>query len=216
MINNGIIFVINSLRVLSIASFSNFNKLNFKTMAKIIQNLYLQGARGMLGKQLVYRTVNGVFIVSTRPIRRAELTEAQKRQNKRFKYATIYGKSILNDPEIGPIYQAAASELNAYRSAYQLAVTDYLRVPEIEDLTYPSGEAGTVLLVEAFEDPQLAKVTFSILDAADEILETGDATLQTNGIQWAYRLQKDVPEAGKVKVDAYDFPGNIATKMYEL
>lgn len=185
-------------------------------MARISKNLYLTGANGMLGSQLVYKKVDGKMIVSSPPIRNAAPTEAQKRQNRRFKYASIFGKSILEDAQYGPVYQAAASKLKAYRSAYQLALTDYLRAPEIGDLVLPSGLAGSVLLVEAMEDPQVTKVIVSILDASDAIVESGLATLETNGIQWSYTLQQDVPEGGQVLVKAYDIPGNVSTKSFVL
>lgn len=185
-------------------------------MTKLKKNLFLQGASGMLGSQLVYRTVDGTTIVSSRPIRRTAPSKAQQRQITRFKYASIYGKAVQEDPALGPIYEAAAAKLGAFKSTYQLAVTDYLRSPEIGDLLIPSGVAGTVVLVEAFEDPRLAKVDFTILDGAEEVMETGAALLETNGIQWAYTLQQDIPEGGKVLVQAYDLPGNVSTKSFNV
>jgi len=47
------------------SSFIFFHTLNFTIMATLKKNLFLQGASGMLGGQLVYRTVNGQTIVTS-------------------------------------------------------------------------------------------------------------------------------------------------------
>lgn len=47
-------------------------------MAQIKKNLFVQGASGILGKQLVYKTINGKTFISTRPVRTGEASEAQK------------------------------------------------------------------------------------------------------------------------------------------
>ncbi|MEQ8881161.1 MAG: hypothetical protein RLQ12_16070 [Cyclobacteriaceae bacterium] len=185
-------------------------------MSKLIKNLFLQGASGMLGNQLVYRRVNGQTIVSSRPERRSEMSDTQKRQNMRFKYATVFGKNAIADEVLGPIYAAAVARMPRFSSAYTLAVTDYLKAPEIGDIVLPSGASGSQGLVEAYEEPQLAKVAFDIIGEDESVISSGEATPTDNGIQWEFTLTQDIPEGGSIRIRAYDLPGNVSTKSFTV
>ncbi|WP_258102298.1 hypothetical protein [Marinoscillum pacificum] len=185
-------------------------------MAQLQNNLFLQGARGMLGKQLVYKTVGGKLIVSTRPVRSGEATEAQKQQNTRFRYASFYAKKAIKDPILGPIYESAVKRLSKFNSAYQLALTDYLKTPEIGDISIASITSGSMVLVEAFKDPELNKVEVAILAKNKSVIAAGEATPTINGIQWEFELPVDIPEGGKLEVKAFDLPGNVETKTFDV
>lgn len=185
-------------------------------MAVLKKNLFLQGASGMLGGQLVYRNVNGETIVSTRPERRRVICETQKKQNTRFKYASVFAKHAIQDEVLGPIYSAAITRISKFSNPYVLAVTDYMKAPEIGDVLLESGVAGSTLLVEAYEQPQVAKVVVEILTEDEHILASGEARLTDNGIQWEFVLTQDVPEGGSVLVKAYDLPGNVTSKAYSV
>ncbi len=185
-------------------------------MATLKKNLFLQGASGMLVSQLVYRSMNGQTIVSSRPVGRGEGSEAQKRQNMRFKYATSFAKHAMANEVLGPIYEAAAAGITRVRNAYTLAVTDYLRAPEIGELILPGGASGSRGLVEVYEDPQLAKVRFDIIGEDESVISSGEATPTDNGIQWEFTLTQDIPEGGSIRVRAYDLPGNVSTKSFTV
>ena len=185
-------------------------------MTKLKKNLFLQGASGTLGDQLVYRRVNGATIVTTKPVGRGEGSEAQKRHNMRFKYATVFAKNAIADDVLGSIYAAAAARMTRYRNPYTLALTDYLKAPEIGDILIESGAAGSTMLVEAYEQPQLAKVMVDILAEDESLVTSGEATITDNGIQWAFTLTEDIPEGGSIRVRAYDLPGNVSTKSFTV
>lgn len=185
-------------------------------MAVLKKNLFLQGASGMLGGQLVYRSVNGETIVSSRPERRRVISETQRMQNNRFKYASAFAKQAIQDDVLGPIYAAAVVRMIRYQNAYTLAVTDYMKAPEIGDIILESGVCGSKLLVEAYEQPQVSKVLVDILTEDEEIISSGEATITNNGIQWEYVLTHDIPEGGSILVKAYDLPGNVTTKSYTM
>ncbi len=71
-------------------------------MAQVRNNLVVQGLSGMLGKQLVLRTrKNGKTFVSAAPRRRADYvpSEAQKKQQARFRAAVAYAKEAKNRQE---------------------------------------------------------------------------------------------------------------------
>ncbi len=185
-------------------------------MAQLKKNLFLQGASGTLGGQLVYRRVNGETIVASKPERTAPMSEAQKRQNMRFKYASVYAKNAIADDVLGPIYAAGAARMTRYRNPYTLAVTDYLKAPEIGDILLESGASGSTMLVEAYEQPQLAKVMVDILAEDESLVTSGEATVTDNGIQWAFVLTQDIPEGGSIRVRAFDLPGNVSTKSFTV
>ena len=185
-------------------------------MAKLVKNLYLQGASGMLGGQLVYRSVNGETIVSSRPERRRIISETQKRQNTRFKYATVFAKYAIQDDMLGPIYAEAAARMIRYQNAYTLATADYMKAPEIGDILLEGEACGSTLLVEAYNQPQVAKVIIDILTEDARVVTSGEASLTDNGIQWKFVLTQDIPEGGSVLVKAYDLPGNVASKTFTV
>lgn len=185
-------------------------------MARMKKNLYLQGSSGTLGGQLVYKTVDGQMVVSVTPSRVKPPSEKQKQQNKRFKYASIFAKKVMENDELGKIYTDAAKRIKRFKSGYQVALTDYLRSPEIGDLTVPSQTAGSVLLVEAFEDPQVKSVTFYVLDTNGEVVENDSGSPHENGIQWMYTLKNNLSADMKVKVEAYDIPGNMSNQTFDV
>ena len=184
-------------------------------MAKITKNLYLQGASGMLGSQLVYKTVNGETIVSTKPVRTVEASESQKNQQRKFKFAISYARQAITDATLGPIYEEATARKRNISSSFQMALTDYLRVAEIGELDFGSGTAGNPILVEAIKDPKLDRVEVAILSSDSMVMSVGEATPTANGIQWSYVLPSDLPANGKVEVRAYDLPGKVAVKVFD-
>lgn len=185
-------------------------------MAKLVKNLFLQGASGALGGQLIYRRENGQTIVASKPTSRGKISEAQKQLNVRFRNATIYAKHATADDVLGPIYTEAVARMIRYRNAYTLAITDYLVAPEIGDIDLKNGISGSTMLVEAYEQPQVAKVLVDILTEDKQVVTSGEASLTDNEIQWEFTLTQDVPEGGSITVRAYDLPGNVTTKSYSL
>ena len=88
--------------------------------------------------------------------------------------------------------------------------------PEIGDIELKSGVSGSTMLVEAYEQPQVAKVVVDILTEDEQMLTSGEASLTENEIQWKFTLTQDIPEGGSILVRAYDLPGNVTTKSYSL
>jgi hypothetical protein len=67
----------------------------------ISNNLFMQGVRGAIGKQLVFRVVNGKQIVSNYPdMSDRKPSTAQKKQNSRLKQANIIVKKIKADQQL--------------------------------------------------------------------------------------------------------------------
>jgi hypothetical protein len=92
-------------------------------MAKVIDNLIIQGLSGRIGKQVVIRRRrDGSIVVAAAPPRNTGRipTEGQAAYRERFRAAIAHAKVAKNDPEV----IRAASERG--QSAFNWAVSDYL------------------------------------------------------------------------------------------
>ena len=97
-------------------------------MAKVFDNILISGLRGKVGKQLVFRVINGVTIASRAPGKpdRKKETEAQRRTRTTFRAASQWAKAQLADPEKKRYYMQLAKTWNL-TNAYTAAVKDYMR-----------------------------------------------------------------------------------------
>ena len=67
----------------------------------ISNNPIMQGVRGAIGKQLVFRNVNGKQIISSYPdMSDVKRSRKQKKQNSRMKEANVIVKAIKSNPEL--------------------------------------------------------------------------------------------------------------------
>lgn len=101
-------------------------------MATIATNVIMNGFRGKLGNELVFRTMRGrTFISPTarKPDKRKE-SAAQRTTRITFKQAAEWAQSILLNPEKKVYYQHRAKALKL-PNAYTAAITDYMRKPKV-------------------------------------------------------------------------------------
>ncbi len=96
-------------------------------MAQVFNNVLTSGLRGRIGKQLVFRVVNGATIVSRAPAKpdRAKETEAQRKTRTTFRAATQWAKAQLTIPGRRDYYIQLAREWNL-TNAYTAAIKDYM------------------------------------------------------------------------------------------
>ncbi|NML40422.1 hypothetical protein HHL17_24710 [Chitinophaga sp. G-6-1-13] len=187
-------------------------------MAKAIDNVILYGAHGTIAKQLVVRQRFGQSILSKRPTRsKGKATEAQQAVRDRFLSASLYAKSVMANPVLLDMYRAAAKN---GLSAYNVAMLDALRPPEIKDVNTAAytGKTGETFLIRAIDEFKVKAVTVSIYSADNQLVETGAAVLQVNGLDWLYTATKDLNTltGTKIKAEASDLPGNTAVKEMVL
>jgi hypothetical protein len=187
-------------------------------MAKSNENVVLHGTHGTLAKQLVIRQRYGQSILSKRPNHvKGRVTPGQQAVRDRFLSASLYAKAVMANPDQLAVYRAAAKN---GLSAYNLAMADALRAPEIKDMntaTY-TGKTGEPILIRAIDDFKVKEVTVAIYSADNQPVETGNAVLQANGLDWLYTATKDLVSltGSKVKVQASDLPGNATSKEIVL
>jgi hypothetical protein len=180
-------------------------------MAKSRRNVVTFGLSGLIGDLLVFRQKAGKTFVSNKPkpSTKAPTAEMLKVRNL-FRRAAIYAKAIIKDTAKKAAYLAAAKP---GQTAFNVAFADYQKGPEIEaELAFPgySGAIGQQLRASIIDNFTVKSVTFSILDAAGQIMESGEAVQTEDGLDWVYTTTVENASfaGGKVVIKAYDNPGN--------
>jgi len=188
-------------------------------MARVSNNIITQGLSGTIGGTLVFRQVGGRTIVSAAP-RESEKTPTpgQQAQQERFQMAAFYAKAQLADPAGKAEYEAARTD--EQRSAYTIAVADFMQAPDIHevDLSSYQGRAGDTIRVRVTDNFKVLSVTVSIENGDGSAVEQGAAVKAVNGIDWLFTAtQANASLAGdKITVRATDKPGNLAAETRTL
>jgi hypothetical protein len=185
-------------------------------MARIKNNVLLSGVSGRVGN-LVFKVRNGKTFVSARPKTTKAPTEKMLKSCMNCALASQYAKAALADPERSAFYKAVRSK---GKSAYRLAVADYLKAPVIESVKVfdCTGEAETTLFLIDVNKTGLAKITISIEDQNGNLVESGDASGHESLRTWYYQATTpNLFSKGKsILVRAWDVPGKMAETMREL
>ncbi len=181
-------------------------------MAKIAKNIVMQGASGKLGDQIVIRQRGGETILSQAPgPRTKEPTEGQKTHQARFQEAILYGQGVAADPAAKAEY---ATKADARRSAYNVAVADFMNAPSVDevDVTSYHGAVGDTIRVRAIDDFKVVQVQLSIYNADGTMVEQGNAVQQDNKIDWLYTAtaNNESTAGDKIVIRASDKPGHFA------
>jgi hypothetical protein len=99
-------------------------------MGNVQENLLTKGFSGKIGDEIVFRQVGNRTLFAKRPRKRSSLTPNQVTHQARFRDAVFFAKTMLLDPVLKEEYQSLARQFNL-RSAYNAAVTDFLKEPQI-------------------------------------------------------------------------------------
>ena len=183
-------------------------------MAIINGNILLVGLRGLLGDQLLLRRDKaGRTIVSVRPRfdPHRKFSLPQIARHNAFREAAAYAMTAKNNPLY--LARTQGTPLNAYN----LAISDWLRPPEILDLDPGgwTGQPGQLLRVTAVDNVLVTDVSISITLPDGALVEQGPAT-QLDDLHWEYRTTR--PTAGPLLVTAlaHDLPGHAACKTRHI
>ncbi|RYZ19957.1 MAG: hypothetical protein EOO10_23745 [Chitinophagaceae bacterium] len=174
-------------------------------MAKMRDNNATYGIRGKVN-QFVYRQRYGETVVSKPPIRVAPFTEEQMQVHSTFKRASLYAKSITTDPAMKAAYQQKARRGS---TAYNMALADYFKAPEIVEIDLSAISSGTISSIVT-DNFKVKQVTVSIEAADGSLVESGDAVQQPDGLHWVYTTTSANANVSgnKVSITATDLPGN--------
>lgn len=176
-------------------------------MAKVVKNIITQGLSGSLGHQISFRhDAAGRTILGLKPTRNGDHTgsERQLAHQERFRKAVAYARVAARTE---PAYAAQATALH---SAFNVAVADWFREPEIAevDLTGWNGNAGEVIRIQAHDDVEVQTVRVTVMDGSGGELEAGTAE-RVNG-WWVYTTRNSHPLTSPVHIVARDLPGHEA------
>lgn len=174
------------------------------------ENLFTEGVNGSTKNMTITKRQSGDYIMHHRRGPNTKgLSKKQEAVQERFKLATLYAKSIMNNPEKRALYDAA---IRPDFSAYTLAVADALRVPKVHEINTDNytGTAGQLINVVATDDFKVTNVKVSIYKSTGELLESGEAIVQETGKDWVYTttIANDELAGSKVVAVALDLPRN--------
>jgi hypothetical protein len=186
-------------------------------MAKSKNNPLTKGLSGMIGQQIVFRSWNGKTFVSVAPKKHKKQSSIQKENRTKFKRATLFAKSMMNDPAKKAEYKEIAKKLQL-PNAYTAAITDYMRNPAIEalDLTNYSGSSEEEIKVTASKkDFELQEVEVVIIDKNGEEVENGSAKKGVAG-EWIYKTTNTLEEKEDVRflIKVKDKTGRVVDKRF--
>jgi signal peptidase I len=189
-------------------------------MPKIGNNPIMKGLSGMLGDVVVYREQRGTMVMSNRPKKPAAPTNHQKLQGSKFRQAVAYAHAQMEIPEAKAEYDARIDN-KKFVSGFSVAVTDYLKGPEITAIEASEyrGQVGDPIVIVAIDNFKVTDVNVQIRSAADALIEEGPAIQNpANELAWIFATtQANAQLAGtKIVVRAKDKPNNVTTKELVL
>jgi len=187
-------------------------------MAESKNNIITHGLSGKVGDLIVFSQRNGKTIVSRAPKEKVgDYTANQKAHQLKFQKATLYAKSVMQDPDQNQMYSAAADASKGI-STYNVAVADLLKAPDIEtiDLSAYTGKKGDVIKIIVLDDFAVKAVTVKIENADGSLVEEGSAV--DSGFEWIYNATENNKDlAGdKITIKATDNPANLTEKTQTL
>ena len=166
----------------------------------------IEGFRGQIGNLIFRRLPDGTTVVTQAPRKKNKRQKKrakekrslpQKTHNDRFQDASWYGKRASRE---NPIYAKLAAA-DPMRNAYNFAVSDWFKPPEIHCIQRRNG----YILVEATDNIMVTRVRVTILDGERKVMEKGDA-IMTRGNWWKFTTQT----SGKtILAEAWDLPKNV-------
>lgn len=179
-------------------------------MSNSRENVITRRLHGKFADQIVFRTRNGKSVTANCPSKpKGAPKPGQLQTRDRFRNAATWARKILTDPDMRAAYEAKADD---GRTAYVVAMTDYLRPPRISEILTDDyhGHAGNIIRVGAVDDFRVREVHVQLLDPAGNQIEEGPCTLDTFELFWEYTAQKEVSSLPglTIRAIAIDNPGH--------
>jgi hypothetical protein len=187
-------------------------------MARVTRGSLLQGISGKIGG-IVVRQVGNQTIVSAAEAKgeRAPRSARQQAHLDRFFAAQCYAGAQMQDPATKALYATGINE--RLTSARVVAIADFMNPPTVVAAEWSGyqGRAGDVIRVVATDDFAVTALTVRLETAAEDLLEEGLATLLPDGA-WAYTVVRPhtAGPGTRILVQAYDRPGNVGSRLYQL
>ena len=187
-------------------------------MGKSKANYAITGLSGKVGKIFVYRQRGGETIVATPPVRTAPPTPKQIQQQTKFAQAAAYARNALLDPTLKEAYTTEAKKRRNV-SPYNMAMTDFLRPPQITNVdhsAYTGDTSDQKIIIEVADAFKVVSVKVKITAANNSTLEEGTATLVKGKWEYTTTTNNATLTGTKITLTATDRPGNTTTKEITL
>lgn len=183
-------------------------------MAISKQNVITYGASGKFAGQMVIRQRGTKVVLCKLPKERKTAPSQNELQvREKFLEASVYAKTAMSNESIRQAYQAAAA---GGQSAFNVALADAFIAPQIRsiDPAAYTGAAGSIVRVRVTDNFKVQTVSVQVHSAAGQLLEKGNASPESNGLDWSYAATQanDSPAGSKLIVQATDLPGNVTTR----
>lgn len=173
------------------------------------KNVVIKGAKGSIGKELVFRQRGGKTVISAFPSFKEpeKSTEAQHAWKTKFFYAVSYGKQVNADPVLRAAYEKKAKP---GVSVFNLAIKNYLKPPVVGDFnlegyTGAIGDSIKLLIVDIMMERE---VFIAIKSADGTLIEEGNAVMQAMDVEWIYTATQvnPNPETSIYQVNILNYP----------
>jgi hypothetical protein len=179
-------------------------------MSKTTQNSITKYYSGKFGQDFVLRNIDGMSVLAKLP-KPSDKPRSPKQLviNRSFTRAVNYAKLAMADPELLELYIAKGKQIG--KSAYRLALSDYLVPPKIEeiDADHYHGIVGNLITLVVSSDLKVIQVNLKIM-AGNSVIEEGDCVVQAINQVWVYKAKVAVTDISGLTITAtaYGIPGN--------
>jgi hypothetical protein len=181
-------------------------------MTKVNVNEMFESLSGKYGKKHVLRNLSGKTILAKRPAAPGMMTTSQAGQRTRFGEAIEYAVFVRDDLEK---WQRYVSRKVPGKSAFNLAVGDYLTSPEIQKISTGEylGHPGGKIIVTAVDKFEVCNVLVRINGPDGTLIEEGPAPQRDGTGYFAYLTTQENPilSGSVITATAYDNPGHAVT-----
>ena len=187
-------------------------------MATTKNNVITTGTSGKFGRQIVFSQRAGKTIMSKPPLRTKPPTEKQKAQHQKFAQAAEYAKKAMLNSTLKADYTAEAKKRQDV-SAYNMAMTDYLRPPvitKVDTSNYTGDSSDQKIIIEAGDAFKVVSLKVKITAANNSSLEEGSATLVEGKWEYTTTASNSTLTGTKITITATDRPGNTTEKEVTL
>lgn len=181
-------------------------------MSELDKFIVEASASAVAGIQKTLRKRKGKPFLAKVPVfdKNQKPTEAQEDLRENFSAATVYAQTAMGNPESKKLYELRA---NGNLTAFNVALRDYMKPPKVKkiDTSSYTGNPGSTLTIRATDDFRVKAVKVTIYNAAGDLVEEGQATLNpVNRVKWIYAATQLIAilPGSKIKAVAEDIPGN--------
>jgi hypothetical protein len=179
-------------------------------MSNSNENVLARKLHGKFGDQLIFKTRNNKSFVSNVP-KNYKKTPVGNQQGTRdnFRMATKWAKKVLANPSMEEAYR---SKEGKGRTAFVVAITDYLKPPRIAEIDASdfSGRVGDKIRVVAFDEINVKQVTLTVTDPQGNVIEESTCVPDGDDMYWDFTLTVAIPTLNGIELTAraQDNPGH--------